>query len=121
MKFEINPKFLLEPFSFSTLVGDSILAQRVKRGCPSSVCHKSTLADLVELDMVDFDVILGMYWLHTCYASRDCRSRRVKFQFPNEPTLEWSGSSIVPKGQFISYLKAKKLISKECIYHLVRV
>ena len=26
-----------------------------------------------------------------------------------------------PKSYFISYLKARKLISKECIYHLVRV
>lgn len=30
-------------------------------------------------------------------------------------------SSITPKGKFISYLKARKLISKGCIYHLVRV
>ena len=26
-----------------------------------------------------------------------------------------------PKSHFISYLKARKLISKGCIYHLVRV
>ena len=28
---------------------------------------------------------------------------------------------MVPKGKFISYLRARKLISKGCIYHLVRV
>jgi len=27
----------------------------------------------------------------------------------------------VPKGRFISYLKARKLVSKGCSYHLVRV
>ena len=27
----------------------------------------------------------------------------------------------MPKGRFISYLKARKLVSKECVYHLVRV
>jgi len=27
----------------------------------------------------------------------------------------------VPKGRFISYLKARKLVSKGCVYHLVRV
>lgn len=42
------------------------------------------MANLVELDMVDFDVILGMDWLHVSYASVDCRTRVVKFQFPNE-------------------------------------
>ncbi|PBO41484.1 hypothetical protein CKX42_26525, partial [Escherichia coli] len=79
------------------------------------------MVDLIELDMVDFDVILGMDWLHACYASIDCRTRVVKFQFPNEPVIEWSSSSAVPKGRFISYLKARKLVSKGCIYHLVRV
>ena len=27
----------------------------------------------------------------------------------------------MPKGHFISYLKARNLVSKGCIYHLVRV
>ncbi|XP_069144476.1 uncharacterized protein [Solanum lycopersicum] len=31
--------------------------------------------DSVELDMVDFDVILGMDWLHACFASIDCSIR----------------------------------------------
>ncbi|WMV09424.1 hypothetical protein MTR67_002809 [Solanum verrucosum] len=43
----------------STPDGESILAERVYRDCSISVNHKSTLADLVELDMVDFDVILA--------------------------------------------------------------
>ena len=41
--------------------------------------------------MVDFDVILGMYLLHDYFASIDCRTRIIKFNFPNEPTLEWKG------------------------------
>ena len=70
--------------------------------------------------MVDFDVILGMDWLHSCYALVDCRTRIVHFQFPDEPILEWKGSSLAPMGRFISYLKARKMISKGYIYHLVR-
>ncbi|WMV32686.1 hypothetical protein MTR67_026071 [Solanum verrucosum] len=57
-KFEVFPKRLFEPFCVSTYVGESILAERVYRDCPVSVNQKSTMADLVELDMVDFDVIL---------------------------------------------------------------
>ena len=71
--------------------------------------------------MVDFDVILGMDRLHSCYASVKCRTRIVHFQFPNEPILEWKGSSLALIGRFISYLKAKKMISKGYLYHLVRV
>ncbi|KAG5568314.1 hypothetical protein H5410_064671 [Solanum commersonii] len=121
MNFDVIPEQLSEPFSVFTPVGEFILAERVYRDCPVFVNHKSTMADLVELDMVDFDVILGIDWPHACYASVDCRTRVVKFQFPNEPVLEWNSSSAVPKGRFISYLKARKLVSKGCIYHLVQV
>ena len=120
-KFDVLPERLCEPFCVSTPAGESILAERVYRDYPVSINHKSTMVDLIELDMVDFDFILGMDWLHACYASIDCRTRMVKFQFPSEPVIEWSSSSAVPKGRFISYLKARKLVSKGCIYHLVRV
>ena len=70
-QFEILPKKLSEFFCVSTPVGESILVERVYRDCPVSVNHKDTMADLVELEMVDFDVILGMDWLHACYALID--------------------------------------------------
>ncbi|WMV10108.1 hypothetical protein MTR67_003493 [Solanum verrucosum] len=81
MNFDAIPEQLSEPFSVSTPVGESILAER----------------------------------LHACYASVDCRTRVFKFQFPNDPVLEWKSSLAVPKGRFISYLKARKLVSKGCL------
>ena len=39
----------------------------------------------------------------------------------NDPVLPWKNSSVVPKGNFILYLKARKLVSKGCVYHLVNV
>ena len=39
--------------------------------CLVSMNHKITMSDLIEVDMVDFDVILGIDCLHACYASID--------------------------------------------------
>ena len=53
--------------------------------------NRVTLADLIELEIFNFDIILGMDWLDDCFAFIDCRTRVVKFQLPDEPILEWNG------------------------------
>ncbi|XP_069143544.1 uncharacterized protein [Solanum lycopersicum] len=60
VQFSVNLETLSEPFSISTPVGDPIIAKRLYINCPVTVSQKVTSADLVELEMVDFNVILGM-------------------------------------------------------------
>lgn len=79
----------MEPISVTTPVGDTLIARRVFNICPISLHNRVTLVDFVELDIVYFDVIYGIDWLHACFASIDYRTRVVKFQFENEPVLEW--------------------------------
>ncbi|XP_070036744.1 uncharacterized protein [Nicotiana tomentosiformis] len=71
--------------------------------------------------MMEFDVIVGMDWLASCYANVDCWEKFVHFYFPGEPVIEWKGNVAAPREKFISYLKAWRMILKGYIYHLVRV
>ncbi|WP_353806001.1 hypothetical protein, partial [Acinetobacter baumannii] len=84
-KFDIFPDILHEPFVVSTQVGKSIVAKRVYTNFPIMLANRVSYVELVEIDMLNFDVILGMYWLYTCFASIDCSTRVVKFNFQNKP------------------------------------
>ncbi|XP_070015780.1 uncharacterized protein [Nicotiana sylvestris] len=117
----LEPEQLSEPFLVSTPVGESVKVTRVYRGCIVSVQGHNIKADLIELEMVDFDVIMGMDWLSSCYAMLDCHAKIVRFQFPNEEVLEWKGSLALPVGKFISYLKAQRMIGKGCLAYLSHI
>lgn len=54
------PKNIFIPFFNSTWVDDSIVARKLYWGCVVSVHHMEIFVDLIEIDMVDFEVILGI-------------------------------------------------------------
>ena len=56
--------------------------------------NRVSYVDLVELDMLDFDIIFGMDQLHAFFALFNSRTRVVKFNFPNEPVVKWKGEII---------------------------
>ncbi|XP_070036898.1 uncharacterized protein [Nicotiana tomentosiformis] len=120
-RFGIVPQILCDPSAVSTQAGESIIARRVYQGCMVTICSRQSSTDLVELEMIDFDAIMGMDWLAACYATVDCRPKEARFHFSGEPILECVGNTMTPRGRFISYLKVRKMIAKGCICHIVRV
>ncbi|KAF3621336.1 hypothetical protein FXO37_32864 [Capsicum annuum] len=60
LNFGMGPKKIPKPFLVSTPVGESVVAKQVYKDFLITVLHRVIFADLIELDMVDFDVILGV-------------------------------------------------------------
>ena len=112
---------MIEPFEVATPLGDSVIATRVYKNCSVVIYSRRTIADLIELTIIEFDIIMGMDWLAACYANVDCRGKVVRFQFLGESIIECKESTVSPKGKFISYLKAGKMVRKGYVYHLVQV
>ena len=81
------PEVLHDPIILTTPLGENVRADRVHKDCPIVLCGNNMSEDLLELPMSDFNIILGMDWLHKCYDFINCCSRVVTFRFLNEVML----------------------------------
>ena len=61
----------------TTLLGERILRTTVFKGCEFLVKGVVLKANLISLEMDDFDVILGMDWLSNHRASTNCFTKKI--------------------------------------------
>nr|XP_016494342.1 PREDICTED: uncharacterized protein LOC107813580 [Nicotiana tabacum] len=90
----VSPEPLGVLIYVSTPVGDCVVVNRVYRSCVVTFCGRDTRADLLLLDMIDYEVILGMYWLSPHHAVLDCHAKSVSLAMPRLPWFEWKGSTV---------------------------
>ena len=72
---------------FSMPRGEKCYVSFVYLGCPVLMEDVVMPANLLPLDLVDFDVILGADWLHYNYADIHCREKTVTFVAQGYPEL----------------------------------
>ena len=75
------------PSRVSTPVGESVIVAKVYRSCLVTFIGSNTHVDLIILEMVDFDVILGMTWLYQNFAILDCNAKSVTLAKPGTDPL----------------------------------
>ncbi|KAM1958501.1 hypothetical protein ACFX15_003880 [Malus domestica] len=94
--------------------GDSCFVDRVYPGCPVIVEGIIMPANLMPLDIMNFDVILGTDWLHYNCDKIDCYGKAVTFHCLGLPKVTFVGE---PSG----VRQAKRLLSKGCQGYLAHV
>ncbi|XP_070057455.1 uncharacterized protein [Nicotiana tomentosiformis] len=112
---------LSAPIYVSMPVGDSIVLDRIYLSCVMSIGSHETSVDLLLLDMVDFDVILGMNWLSPYHAILDYHDNMVTLAMLRLPQLEWRGIPGHSTSKVISYMKAWHMGEKKCLSYLADI
>ena len=98
-----------------------MIVEKVYRSCLVNFVGSNTYVDLVILEMVDFDVILGMTLLSPNLAILDCNAKSVTLVKPGTNPLVWEGDYTSNPVHIISFLRAKKMVSKGCLAFLAHL
>ena len=108
-------------YSVSLLSGELMNSDQILRACPVLVEVRELYADLVVLDMPDYEVILGMDWLSKYHTSIDCVKKVVTFRPPDEEEFLFVGTTKKLRTPIISAKKVRRLLNSGCIGYLASV
>ncbi|KAL0536186.1 hypothetical protein IC582_025125 [Cucumis melo] len=109
-RLEVEP--LYHVLSVSTPSGECMLSKEKVKACQIEIAGHVIEVTLLVLDMLDFDVILGMDWLAANHASIDCSRKEVAFNPPSMASFKFKGEGSRSLPQVISAIKASKLLSQ---------
>ena len=104
-----------------TYLREQIIRTSIFRGCEVLIEGVALKANLIPLEMCDFDVILGMDWLSTHRALVDYFTKKVVFRKPRFSELKFEGDLRVLPTCVILALEAKRLLHKGCEAYLAYV
>ncbi|KAA0036185.1 reverse transcriptase [Cucumis melo var. makuwa] len=114
--FVLHARLEVEPLhhvlSVSTPSGECMLSKGKVKACQIEIAGHMIEVTLLVLDMLDFDVILGMDWLAANYASIDCSRKKVAFNPPSMVSFKFKGEGSRSLLQVISAMRANKLLSQ---------
>ena len=113
-RFQIETQPLEGRMRVSLPIGDPLLADRVVRDSRVLIEGQEFPADLVALDMRDFDVVLGMDWLSRHRATLDCYKKEVKLHRPGKLEVKFRGLRRELSSCMISAMTAQKMLRKGC-------
>ena len=103
-----------DPLAIGILVGRTIEVKYVFPACVVEIESKVYPADLIELDVLDFDVVLGMDWLSENYASIDCHDKCIRFKMKESIDFVFQGERSKVLIKLISVIRARRSLDKGC-------
>ncbi|XP_073152343.1 uncharacterized protein [Henckelia pumila] len=115
-KLGLIPEILVEPFRVATPTSKAIETHRVHRDCIIGISEHVFQAELIQLNMVEFEAILGMDWLANNHALVDCRMKNVKLRTSNLDEVIYHGKTKEQKSLLSASQAWKAMKSGEEVY-----
>ena len=100
---------------------NSVVVNRVYRGCPIRIREYEFSGDLIELSFREFYVILGMDWLSRHQMVVDCRMKRVTLRTPSDKEVTFIDERSNHLSNVISAATARPMVRKGCEAYLAYV
>ena len=111
-RFQIETQPLGGCMRVSLPTGDPLFLDRVVRDSRVLIGGQEFPADLVALDMRDFDVVLGMDWLSRHRATLDCYKKEVKLHRLGKLEVKFRGIRREVFSSMISTMAAQRMLRK---------
>ena len=91
----------------ATPFGQQMNTHKVYKSFNVLVFGRELEANLMLLDMFEFDMILGMDWLSTFYASIECFGKKAVFRIPGELEFFFEEDRVVKPPLLVSAIQAR--------------
>ena len=109
------------PLIISTPLQDSIVVDHIYPTCLIDIGGRKLSANLIELLMLEFDVILGMDWLDKYNANINHHMKSLVLKPQGEEEIIFQGDRSEVSINLISAMKARRLLVKGCQGYLAHV
>ena len=109
-KIKLRSETLDTPYEVYSPMGTCSTTYVRYRNCPVTIENKEYLADLIDLPIQEYDLILGMDWLYRHQAIVDCFTKTIRLGNKVETMNEENLSCI--KSAIIFSTRAKKVLRK---------
>ncbi|XP_075103562.1 uncharacterized protein LOC142178130 [Nicotiana tabacum] len=101
-------------------LGHQAVVNRIYRDCPFMIQNLVFPADLIEMPFQDYDVIVGMDWLHRYHVLVDCRLKQVTFRTHGYSHIVVQEERSLTSN-IISAVLTRKMICQGCDAYLAHI
>ncbi|XP_048227243.1 uncharacterized protein LOC125369273 [Ricinus communis] len=121
LRLDVQPVRLQVSMLVITLLSDALEIDVVFPSCPVSVEGQDLIANLILLDVMDFDIILEMDWSAMQFSMLDCREKQVAFRIPRDSEFHFKGEQVPTPSNLMSVITARRMLHRGCQGYLALV